>query len=231
VTIFPNSIIFWEEYNSSVIKVKEEESMEVLDVQAAKGYMFGMIDRTNELVQAVHRGAPRSSLFVAVLCYLVDFCKTFRFCLVAAVQAKQDINEMKYPLKLNKGIIMDYKLVSSETGIDKNSASEAMCNLTGLRSTEDITGKWMDKFLVRSRAFVEGRNWCKYEQPKMLCFAMVEEVGELCGVLKFVDDNDKEVSCRVYGEMVSEICDIFIYFCRLADLCGFFEDIKKELVC
>ena len=62
----------------------------------------------------------------------------------------------------------------------------------------------------------------------MLCLAMMEEVGELCGVLKFVKDNDKEVSCRLYGEMVSETCDIFIYFCRLSDLCGFFEDIKKE---
>jgi hypothetical protein len=58
---------------------------------------------------------------------------------------------------------------------------------------------------------------------------MVEEVGELCGVLKFVDDKDEEVSRRVYGEVVSEICDIFIYFCRLSNLCGFFEDIKKEV--
>jgi NTP pyrophosphatase (non-canonical NTP hydrolase) len=154
---------------------------------------------------------------------------TFRFCLVVAVQAKQGINEMKYPSKLNQGIVMDYKLVSLETGIDKNSASDVMCNLTGLHSMEDITGEWMDKFLVRSKAFVEGRNWCKYEQPRMLCLAMVEEVGELCGVLKFVDDKDEEVSRRVYGEVVSEICDIFIYFCRLSNLCGFFEDIKKEV--
>ncbi len=47
-------------------------------------------------------------------------------------------------------------------------------------------------------------------------------------VLKFLNDSDEGVSCCVYGELVSEICDIFIYFCRLSDLCGFFEDIKKE---
>jgi hypothetical protein len=212
-----------------LLRQRKSRSMEVLDVQLAKGFMLEMVDRTNELVQAVHRGGAQSYLFVAVIRHLVDFCKTFRFCVVVAVQAKQGINEMKYPLKLNHGIIMDYKLVSSETGIDKNSASDAMCSLSGLHSTEEITGKWLDKFLVRSKAFVERRNWCKYEQPRMLCFAMVEEVGELCGVLKFIDDNDEEVSCRVYGEMVSEICDIFIYFCRLSDLCGFFEDIKKEV--
>jgi hypothetical protein len=207
----------------------QSKSMEVLDVQLAKAFMFGMIDKTNKLVQAVHRGAPQSCMFVAVIQHLIDFCKTFHFCLVVAVQAKQDINEMKYPLELNPGIITDYKLVTSITTIDKNSASDAMLNLTELHSTEEITGEWMDKFLVRSKAFVEGRNWCRYEQPGMLCFAIIEEVGELCGVLKFVDNNEKEVGCHVYGEMVSEICDIFIYFCRLSDLCGFFEDIKKEV--
>ena len=101
-----------------------------------------------------------------------------------------------------------------------------MHNLARLHSTKEITGEWMDAFLVQSMAFVKVRNWCKYERPIMLCLAMTEEVGELCGVLKFLNDSDEEVSCCVYGELVAEICDIFIYFCRLSDLCGFFEDIN-----
>jgi hypothetical protein len=203
--------------------------MEVLNVQLAKSLMLEMIDKTNRLVQAIHRGKAMRCLFVAVIRHIVDFCGTFRFSLVVAVQAKQDINELKYPSELNQGIVMDYKLVTSETGIHKNSASQKMCHLARLHCAEDVTGDWMDKFLVRSKVFVERRNWCKYDQPSMLCFAMIEEVGELFGVLKFVDDSDGEVSCHVYGEMVSEICDIFIYFCRLSDLCGFFEDIKHEV--
>ena len=202
--------------------------MEVLNVKLAKSSVFPLMDRTNELDQAVHRGTTQSCLFVGVIRHLIDFCDTFRFCLVVAVPAKQGINELKHPLKLNQGIVTDYKLVSSQTGIDKNSASGAMHNLTRLHSTKEITGEWMDAFLTQSKAFVKERNWCKYEQPIMLCLAMTEEVGELCGVLKFLNDSDEGVSCCVYGELVSEICDIFIYFCRLSDLCGFFEDIKKE---
>jgi hypothetical protein len=202
--------------------------MEVLDVKLAQSLVFSLMDATNELVQAVHQGTAQSCLFVAVIRHLVDFCQTFRFCLVVAVPAKQGINELKYSSKLNQGIVTDYKLVSSQTGIDKKSASRAMHNLAGLNSTENMTGEWMDAFLLQSKAFVKERDWCKYERPIMLCLAMTEEVGELCGVVKFLKDSDDRVTCPVYGEMVSEICDIFIYFCRLSDLCGFFEHIKKE---
>ena len=210
------------------MQVKFSKSMEELDVKLAKAFIFGMIDRTNKLVQAVHGGTAQSCLFVAVMRHLIDFSKTFQFSLVIAVQAKQALNETKYPPKLNQGIVTDYKLVSWETGIYKNSASDAMCNLTRLHCKEDITREWMDAFLVQSKAFVKERNWCQYEQPTMLCLAMIEEVGELCGVLKFVNDDHQKVSSRVYGEIVSEICDIFIYFCRLSHLCGFFQEIKKE---
>jgi hypothetical protein len=204
--------------------------MEVLNVKLAKSSVFQLMDGANELVQAVHRGTAQSYLFVHVIRHLVDFCATFRFCLVVAVSTKQGINELKYPFTLNQGMVTDYKLVSSQTGIDKHSASDAIRNLARLHSTEDITGEWMDAFLVQSKAFVKKRKWCKYERPVTLCLAMTEELGELCGVLKFLDDSDAGVSCRVYGDMVSEICDVFIYFCRLSDLCGFYEDIKKEAV-
>jgi NTP pyrophosphatase (non-canonical NTP hydrolase) len=200
--------------------------MEKLDVNLAKDFMFEMIDKTNKVVQAVCAGTAESCLFVAVIHHIVKFGRTFGFCLVLAVQAKQAINEQKYPSLLNQGIVIDYKLVSLETGIHKNSAGDAMCNLVGLHCLEPITEEWMDSILLQSKNFVNKRNWCKYEHPRMLCLAMMEEVGELCGVLKFVNNNDREVNYRLYGEMVSETCDVFIYFCRLSNLCGFFNDIK-----
>jgi hypothetical protein len=202
--------------------------MEAVDVKLAKTLVFAIIGKVSALVGAVNQGALHGCLFAAVMRCLLESCKTLDFCLVAAVQAKQEVNELKYPVKLNQGTIVNYKLVSSKTGIDKNSASEAMNNLSGLHCIEGITGEWMDAFLLRSKTFVKDRKWIKYDEPRMLCLAMMEEVGELCGVLKFVDDNEDKASCRVYGEIVSEICDIFIYFCRLADVCGYFEDIKKE---
>ena len=102
---------------------------------------------------------------------------TFVFSLLVAVQAKQRINELKYPSKLNQGIAIDDKLVSSETGIGKNTVSEAMSNLTRLHPMERITGEWMDAFLLQSKLFVKERKWCKYDQPRILCLAMMEEVG------------------------------------------------------
>ena len=202
--------------------------MEKLDVKSAKNSIFGLMDKTNKLVQAVHGGSARSCHFIDVIRHLIDFGTTLGFSLVFAVEVKQEIDERKYPPGLNQGIVVDYKLVSSETGIHKYSASDIICNLEKLHTREDLTGQWMEAFLARSKAFVGKRNWCKYEQPRMLSLAMMEEVGELCGVLKFIDDSENEVSRRLYGEMVSEICDIFIYFCRLSDLCGFFEHIKEE---
>jgi hypothetical protein len=202
--------------------------MEKLDVKLAKKFMFGMLDKTNKLVQAVNEGTAESCLFIAVIRHLINFSTTFNFCLVAAVQAKQVINEQKYPVRLNQGIVVNYKSVSLETGIHKDTACNAMCNLTNLHCIQDVTEEWMDEFLLLSKLFVKQRNWCIYEQPQSLCLAIIEEVGELCGVLKFANNNDKKVNCRIYGEMVSETCDIFIYFCRLSDLCGFFYDIKQE---
>jgi NTP pyrophosphatase (non-canonical NTP hydrolase) len=220
--------------NSTNMKVEElpiiyGPMMEVLDVKLAKGLIFQIINKTNELVQSIYAGALHEDLFIAVMRDLLNFSKTFRFCLMVAVEAKQRINQQKYPPKVNQGIIVDYKLVSSVTGIDKNTASDVLSNLTKLHSMESMTTKWMDSFLVQSKGFVKERKWCEYDKPRMLCLAMMEEVGELCGVLKFANEKDGEVSCCVYSDMVSEICDIFIYFCRLSDVCGFFEIIKKEV--
>jgi NTP pyrophosphatase (non-canonical NTP hydrolase) len=202
--------------------------MVALDVKVAKRLLFEIISKISHLVSVVDQGALHGCLFVDVMRSLLDFCKALDICLVIAVQAKQEVNITKYPVKLNQGTIVNYKLVSSETGIDRNSAADIMVNLTEHHCIEPITGEWMDAFLVQSQTFVKDRKWSKYEQPRMLCLAMMEEVGELCGVLKFVDDNEQNVSSRVYGEIVSEICDVYIYFSRLADLCGFFEFIKKE---
>jgi len=198
----------------------------VLDVKIAKEQIVGIVDKTNQLIQSVYAGALEGTLFVAVNRSLQDFCEHSGFCLMVAVDAKQRINEQKYPPKENQGILTDYKLLSSVTGINKETASEVLSNLPNLHWVGTTTVEWMDGFLLRSKRFVKERNWLPYDHPRMLCLAMIEEVGELCGVLKFVSDNEGEVSCSVYGNLVSEICDIFIYFCRLSDACGFFGIIK-----
>jgi hypothetical protein len=202
--------------------------MEVLDVKLAKRCILSILDSTNQLVQSFYREVIHGSLFIAVIRHLLGFSMKFGFCLSVAVEAKQQINERKYPSDLNQGVVINYKLVSRETGIIESTASEAIGNLTELHSTEPMTAEWMDAFLNQSKAFVKVRKWCKYDQPTNLCLALMEEVGELCGVLKFVSDNQAEVTSRIYGDMVSEICNVFIYFGRLADVCGLFEDIKKE---
>ena len=200
-----------------------------LQVKLAKDHILKIVNSTNQLIQSVYEGAAQPSLFVTLFWHLLSFSTTFQFSLTVAIQAKQHINELKYPPHLNQGTIVDYKSISRKTGINKNTASEEIANLAQLGSVEPMTKEWIDRFLRQSKLFVQQRNWGKYDQPRNLSLALMEEVGELCGVLKFVDDSQQHVSCGVYGAMISEMCDVFIYFCRLTDTCGLLEAIKKEI--
>ncbi|HEC92321.1 MAG TPA: nucleotide pyrophosphohydrolase [Candidatus Atribacteria bacterium] len=70
------------------------------------------------------------------------------------------------------------------------------------------------------KEFNQLRNWDKYHRPKDLILALIEELGELSRIFKWVNTKNEFKYLRK-NEVKEEIADIFIYLfilCYKADI-------------
>lgn len=76
------------------------------------------------------------------------------------------------------------------------------------------------------REFNAVRDWEKYHRPKDLILALVEELGELSRVFKWVRSSN-ELKYLQKSEVKEEIADLFIYLINLSNKAGI--DISNEI--
>jgi dCTP diphosphatase len=71
--------------------------------------------------------------------------------------------------------------------------------------------------------FVRERDWNKYQTPRNLLLAMVNEVGELAEIFQWkgeVSSGCTEFSPKEREHLEQELSDVFIYLIRLSEECG-----------
>ena len=78
----------------------------------------------------------------------------------------------------------------------------------------------------RIREFNAARDWEKYHRPKDLILALVEELGELSRVFKWVRSSN-ELKYLQKPEVKEEVADLFIYLISLSNKAGI--DISSEI--
>lgn len=74
-----------------------------------------------------------------------------------------------------------------------------------------------------SRAFIEERDWQKFQDPKSVLLAMVGEVGELSELLQWLPAESAKAMLReepLHSRVGEELADVLIYLVGLADQCG-----------
>ncbi len=73
-----------------------------------------------------------------------------------------------------------------------------------------------------SRAFIEERDWQKFQDPKSVLLAMVGEVGELSELLQWLPAESARSILReepLHARVGEELADVLIYLVGLADQC------------
>ena len=78
----------------------------------------------------------------------------------------------------------------------------------------------------RIKEFNAVRNWDKYHRPKDLILALLEELGELSRIFKWVGSSN-EIKYLQKPEVKEEIADLFIYLFILSHKAGI--DISDEI--
>lgn len=79
----------------------------------------------------------------------------------------------------------------------------------------------LDSIRQRINAFVRARDWERFHDPKNLSMALASEVGELCGILRWVDNTDSNsLTADRRADLAAEIGDIGILLLRLCDRLG-----------
>lgn len=88
---------------------------------------------------------------------------------------------------------------------------------------EEVT---LQEIKDRIRKFNAARDWEKYHKPKDLILALMEELGELSRVFKWVRSSN-ELRYLQKPEVREEIADLFIYLIDLSIKAGI--DISTEI--
>lgn len=84
----------------------------------------------------------------------------------------------------------------------------------------------IEEIKIRIKEFNMIRNWDKYHKPKDLLLALIEELGELSRIFKWVGQKN-EIRYLQKQEVKEEIADLFIYLFILSYKANI--DISEEI--
>ena len=74
-----------------------------------------------------------------------------------------------------------------------------------------------------ARAFIEERDWEKFQDPKSVMLALVGEVGELAELLQWLPAHQARDLAHeepLHTRLSEEMADVLVYLVGLADQCG-----------
>lgn len=77
----------------------------------------------------------------------------------------------------------------------------------------------LEELTLAVREFAVERDWEQFHTPKNLAMAVAGEAGELVAELQWLK-GDESVSEAKAAAVVSEMADVLIYLCRMADVLG-----------
>lgn len=158
--------------------------------------------------------------------------------LIDAVEAKQNINERKYPKTECRAdtMVRHFSEYEETTGVTARTAcselaQKIVCDDTLMvpdwfesEDTVDELVDWAICFCEKSVRFVEERGWGVFEADLSgMYFAVQDEMGELAGSVRYLGCSNETVHPHVLGGIASEICDVLIYTFRLARSLGLFD--------
>lgn len=81
-----------------------------------------------------------------------------------------------------------------------------------------MTGTTLHELTLRLRAFVDARDWQKFQSPKNLVMALSVESAELMEHFQWLTEQQSLALTAAQREQVAlEMADVFLYLLRLAD--------------
>jgi dCTP diphosphatase len=174
--------------------------------------------------------------------------------LLLAIEAKLELNKLKYPVELCKGKAGKYTQYSKVTGVtatnqstlDRMAAHQAM----PLSAMVERIPAVAQEIAV----FAEARRWAQFHTPRNLILALLGEVGELAELVQWKgdelqtpgahDDPDTKVSSGATAsrnrfplgltsaeldKISQELADVAIYSLRIATVCDIVDPVRNVL--
>eukprot|EP00903_Cladosiphon_okamuranus_P016873 g15557.t1 len=147
-----------------------------------------------------------------------------------SIQLKIKLNAKKYPVGIVKGSALKYDAYHATTGYGKGSRQVTTEGETGDQHLSRSIGQpWNDydveDLRVELKRFAEQRNWTQFHTPRNLSLALCGEVGELCELFQFKNEDDCGPGLlgwtkEARDKLSQELSDVCIYLLRLSDVCG-----------
>lgn len=79
----------------------------------------------------------------------------------------------------------------------------------------------LDDLTAQLRAFAAERDWEQFHTPKNLAMALAGEAGELVAEFQWLTpEQSAQLTDEQRQAVASEMADVLIYLCRLADVTG-----------
>jgi NTP pyrophosphatase (non-canonical NTP hydrolase) len=154
---------------------------------------------------------------------LLQVGDSLRIDVIQAVHAKMLLNENKYPIDLCQGSVEKYTAYSKATNITKQVGQDIDdCGAVDRRLVKERNDcnhffVIMDRLTDKAFKFLNDRNIGKYDTPKNLLFALFVELGELCELFQWKDEEQVLVliSEKEWNNAANEIADVIIYSLKL----------------
>ena len=85
-----------------------------------------------------------------------------------------------------------------------------------------MTESRLDSLTEALRSFADERDWPQFHSPRNLAFALASEVGELCGELRWLTDQEVEdgLASTLKQRLSSEAADVFTFLIYFAESIG-----------
>jgi NTP pyrophosphatase (non-canonical NTP hydrolase) len=146
-----------------------------------------------------------------------------RIDVVKAIRAKMLLNAQKYPVNQCQGSVRKYTEYTSVTNISKNTGQkitdEGEMNRKLLKEHNDCNSFFVKMKALTKEAidFSNERSWNKYDRPNHLILALTTEVGELCEIFQWDNDENvaSEISYEKWDNAAKELADVVIYSLKL----------------
>lgn len=137
---------------------------------------------------------------------------------IAVINAKMTLNSLKYPQELVvKGSEAKYTNYTNITGIHKGENETIQASDSAYLPSCDIDSS-CNNMLRNIESFGVERNWTGDYTPKNLIFCIASEVGELCDLVRFMDDEKgiEDLTRTEHNMLAEEIADVSIFLIRFA---------------
>lgn len=177
--------------------------------------------------------------------------------LLLAIEAKMELNKLKYPVELCKGKAGKYTQYSKVTGVTATNQSTLDRMATHQAMPLSVLVDRLPALTQEIAAFAEARKWSQFHTPRNLILALLGEVGELAELVQWKGDqvlptpnvNDDQdganspssealtpqnqspmgLTSSELDKLSQELADVTIYSLRIATVCDIVDPVRNVL--